>query len=188
MLEDLVIDLEGTAHWRRTLIENYPDDPRNEAAAELLERLKTEIQSRPDSAVANELEQLDEQLLRLSDGNRRYDLSDLSEECSEYRRRIGFSEFPPDGDAYLMRLLNIYKEHRDRAESVTNSKDPEQGASSQAESVPEAATPAGGMLNTAREASDDELCLDVDDYAEILAELFSHADDGEFCFAIYGDN
>jgi hypothetical protein len=44
----------------------------------------------------------------------------------------------------------------------------------------------GVGLNVAREAGDDEACLDVDDYADVLAELFSLADDGEFCFALFG--
>jgi hypothetical protein len=44
----------------------------------------------------------------------------------------------------------------------------------------------GGGLHISREARNDERCLDVDDYADALAELFSRADDGEFCFAVYG--
>jgi hypothetical protein len=51
MLEDLLNDLESTAYWRRTLMERYPDDPRNEAAAEMLESLEAEIQSNPDLTV-----------------------------------------------------------------------------------------------------------------------------------------
>jgi hypothetical protein len=44
----------------------------------------------------------------------------------------------------------------------------------------------GGELHTSREAGNNERCLNVDDYADALAELFSRADDGEFCFAVYG--
>ncbi len=44
----------------------------------------------------------------------------------------------------------------------------------------------GGRLDTSREASDDQLCLNVHDYAAVLAKLFSEADDKEFCFAVYG--
>ncbi|RXH31120.1 hypothetical protein XH99_10985 [Bradyrhizobium nanningense] len=44
----------------------------------------------------------------------------------------------------------------------------------------------GSELHVAREAGSEERCLNVDDYAAALAELFSRADAGEFCFAVYG--
>ena len=44
----------------------------------------------------------------------------------------------------------------------------------------------GAGLNFVREAGDDELCLNVEDYATALAQLFSGADEGEFCLAVYG--
>jgi hypothetical protein len=59
-------------------MEEYPDDPRNEAAAKLLERLKGEIQAKSDSAIAREIQEVEEKLLRLSEGNAHYDLSSLS--------------------------------------------------------------------------------------------------------------
>jgi Cdc6-like AAA superfamily ATPase len=187
MLEDLLNDLESSAHWRRTVMEEHPDDSRNEDAAKLLERLESEIRSKSDSAIAREIEEIEEKLLRLSKGNSHYDLSSLSEECSEYRRRIGISVFPKDGDEYLSELLNIYKDNWSRAEGTTEDADLKQDVSSQSDNVHEGILQTGGMLNTAREAGEEELCLDVDDYAGVLAELFSHGDDGEFCFAIYGN-
>jgi hypothetical protein len=71
----------------------------------------------------HEIEEIHEELLRLSDGNREYDLSTLTEECSEYRRRVGFSAFPRSGDEYLHALLNIYEAHRAMAERL-----PDEGA------------------------------------------------------------
>jgi hypothetical protein len=44
----------------------------------------------------------------------------------------------------------------------------------------------GGGLKFAREAGEDELCLNVDDYASALAQLYASADDGEFCLAVFG--
>jgi hypothetical protein len=44
----------------------------------------------------------------------------------------------------------------------------------------------GSELHIARKARKDERCLKVEDYAAALAELFSRADEGEFCFAVYG--
>ena len=44
----------------------------------------------------------------------------------------------------------------------------------------------GGGLKFVREAGDDELCLNVEDYANAVAQLYSSADDGEFCLAVFG--
>jgi hypothetical protein len=44
----------------------------------------------------------------------------------------------------------------------------------------------GGKQNTSREAGEHELCLNVDDYAAVIASLFSGADRKEFCLALYG--
>ena len=44
----------------------------------------------------------------------------------------------------------------------------------------------GGRMKYGREAGDNELCLNVEDYANVLGQLFSGAGDGEFCFAVYG--
>lgn len=117
MLEDLLNNLENTVHWRRTVAERHPQDRRNEIAAETLERLKAEILSASDQTVLGEIEEIEEELLRLSDGNRQYDLSDLSVELNDLNRRIGFSFFP-SGAEYLKSLLGIYREHRARAIST----------------------------------------------------------------------
>jgi hypothetical protein len=116
MLEELLITLESTAHWRRKVAEDYPQDRRrNEFAAETLERLEVDIRSVADRTVLDEIEEIEEELLRLSDGNRHYHLSNLSTELSELNRRIGFSFFPEDGDEYLKSLLDIYRENHARA-------------------------------------------------------------------------
>ena len=44
----------------------------------------------------------------------------------------------------------------------------------------------GGGLKLVREAGDDELCLNVEDYANAVAQLYAGADDREFCLAIFG--
>lgn len=44
----------------------------------------------------------------------------------------------------------------------------------------------GGRQNTSREAGESELCLNVEDYAGVIASLFSSADRKEFCLALYG--
>src|SRR4051794_12363656 len=111
MLENLLMDLENTAEWRHKVQDEFPEDSRNQPAAQLLECLKNEIESNPDSPLAREVEELETELVELSDGNHRYDLSAMSEEINDYRRRIGFSEFPKNGEDYLSHLLEIYKSH-----------------------------------------------------------------------------
>ena len=44
----------------------------------------------------------------------------------------------------------------------------------------------GGRLKFVREAPEDELCLDVQDYANAVAQLYASADEGEFCLAVFG--
>ena len=44
----------------------------------------------------------------------------------------------------------------------------------------------GGGLKFVREAGEDELALNVDDYANALAQLYAGAGDGEFCLAVFG--
>jgi KAP-like P-loop domain-containing protein len=44
----------------------------------------------------------------------------------------------------------------------------------------------GGGLKFAREAGEDELSLNVDDYANAVAQLYASADAGEFCLAVFG--
>jgi len=117
MLESLLNDLEGTAHWRRGLVEQFPQDNRNETAAKLLEQLSTDLRSAPNLPIADEIADIEERLLELSGGNKRYDLSELSTECGELRRRIGFSLFPRDGNEYLRDLLEIYSAHLAKAQS-----------------------------------------------------------------------
>jgi predicted enzyme related to lactoylglutathione lyase len=44
----------------------------------------------------------------------------------------------------------------------------------------------GGGFKFTREAAADELCLNVEGYANAVAQLFAGADDGEFCVAVFG--
>jgi hypothetical protein len=44
----------------------------------------------------------------------------------------------------------------------------------------------GGGLKFVREAGEDELCLNVDDYANAVAQLYVNADEGEFSLAVFG--
>lgn len=111
MSDFLVSDLEGTSMWRRSLTDRFPDDPRNEAAAELLEHLARDVAAHLNTPTVKSIDRLDAELIRLSEGNKRYDLSELISECSDYRRQIGFSIHPVDANTYLLKLLSIYRHH-----------------------------------------------------------------------------
>ena len=50
MLEDLTLQLQDSARWRREVSGRFPDDSRNQTAIALLERLASEIQT-PSFAV-----------------------------------------------------------------------------------------------------------------------------------------
>jgi hypothetical protein len=113
-LNQILMDLEGSAQWRSMKAEEYPDDKRNEQAAALLERLTSEIASAGDVALTDELARLEAQLLDLDDVSH---LQNTTYECSEYRRRIGFHEFPTTGEEYLRYLVHIYSSHLSLARS-----------------------------------------------------------------------
>jgi intein/homing endonuclease len=96
----------------------------------LLERLKGEIESNLNSALVHQIEEIKSELSK-------YDLTSLIEECNEYRRRIGFSVFPQDAEAYLADLLDIYKSHREKAM---------QEEAATAETAIDKGAPLGGMF------------------------------------------
>lgn len=110
-IEFVVLDLEGTADWRRRVQEDHPNDKRNASAAALLERLAAEITSSPDLELVAKLSEIESGLISQTETNKSYDFSFVVEECNEYRRRIGFTEFPSSGKEYLQRLIDIYEEH-----------------------------------------------------------------------------
>lgn len=113
---DTITDaLEGTAHWRREKATDYPNDRRNDTAAEELERLAEAIRANPQSDAATRLRNLDEELTQRVRTEKNFDDSTLTIECSDYRRRIGFSEFPSTGEQYLATLAAMYREHLTRA-------------------------------------------------------------------------
>ena len=111
MSDVLVTDLEATAMWRHSLTDRFPSDPRNNAAAEILEYLARDVAAHLNSPTVKSINKLDAKLIKLSDSNKRYDLSVLISECADYRRRIGFSVQPENAEAYLLELFSIYSHH-----------------------------------------------------------------------------
>ncbi len=113
-LETVVGDLESTAYWRREKATEYPSDRRNDTAADILEQLARAIRAEPQSDAVMRLQDLDEKLARRAHTDKNVDFSGLIIECSDYRRRIGFSEFPSSIEQYLATLSALYRGHLSR--------------------------------------------------------------------------
>ncbi len=94
-------ELEQTAAWRLRLLDANPDDTASAAAARLLETLAQDLRQNAYAAHWTELRSIGNWLAE-SDA-----ISDFAELSADYRRRIGVSEHPVDGAAYLVALLAI---------------------------------------------------------------------------------
>jgi hypothetical protein len=93
--------LERTAAWRLRLVDADPHDTASADAARLLETLADDLRRNDYAAAWTELRSIDNWLAE-SDG-----ISDFAELAADYRARIGVSEHPADGAAYLFGLLAI---------------------------------------------------------------------------------
>jgi hypothetical protein len=111
-LELEALDLEDSAEWRRQKAQQYPEDARrNLEAAQLLEKLAVEIRALDDSEVHRQLSAA----IEAND-----DLFSFSESWSDYKRRIGFWEFP-DGQQYLSDMLQtILSQWHPHSEEISN--------------------------------------------------------------------
>jgi hypothetical protein len=83
VIDSLVNHLEGTANWRREKADEYPDDVRNIEAAEILDRLASQLRSL-DGKTATAFAVA----VNTTDHFR------VSEAFSEYLGRIGFDHDP----------------------------------------------------------------------------------------------
>jgi len=95
-------ELERTAAWRLRLLDADPSDADSRAAADRLQALADEL--REDTSLTplwTELGSLGNWLAE-SDA-----ISDYAELASAYRSRIGITEHPDNGAAYLRALLGI---------------------------------------------------------------------------------
>jgi hypothetical protein len=94
-------ELERAAAWRLRLVDADPADTVSADAARLLEALAEDLRRHDYASLWTELRSIGNWLGE-SDG-----ISDFSEFASAYRARIGVSEHPADGAAYLLGLLAI---------------------------------------------------------------------------------
>ena len=94
-------ELERVAAWRLRLVDSDPADKISADAAVLLERLAEDLRRQPYDDFWTELRAIGNWLGE-SDA-----ISDYAELAADYRNRIGVSEKPADGAAYLKALLAI---------------------------------------------------------------------------------
>jgi hypothetical protein len=94
-------ELERAAAWRLRLVDADPGDTVSAEAAGLLEALAEDLRRHEYASLWTELRSIGNWLGE-SDG-----ISDFTEFAAEYRARIGVSEHPADGAAYLLGLLAI---------------------------------------------------------------------------------
>jgi hypothetical protein len=94
---ELLIDAAGTAEWRRSRAKCFPDDPRNCEAADLLERLSTELPELEGSLMHRML---------LGYWKTR---DDFGEEVSAVLRRIGFREHPANAYELVALVLTHFQ-------------------------------------------------------------------------------
>jgi len=94
-------ELERAAAWRLRLVDADPGDTVSLAAARLLEALAEDLRRHEYPSLWTELRSISNWLGE-SDA-----ISDFAEFAAAYRARIGVSEHPADGAAYLLVLLAI---------------------------------------------------------------------------------
>jgi hypothetical protein len=93
--------LERTAAWRLRLVDADPTDTASAAAARRLEALAEDLRRKDYASLWTELRSIGNWLGE-SDA-----ISDYADLAADYHGRIGVSEYPADGAAYLSELLAI---------------------------------------------------------------------------------
>ncbi len=118
-LEDEADALESTAEWRRQKAEEYPEDDRNEAAAEMLAKLAVEVRRLVGAPLGQEFEALQEKVYTAEwRGSDR-----LMEDENRHLSRIGFDSLPDTGEEYLRARMEIYAEALREAEEEADEDD-----------------------------------------------------------------
>lgn len=108
-LDELVaFDLAGTADWRRSKVIEFPNDHRNSEAAEILDRLASEVSKLEGTDRHKRLAHLAEETAE--DGKFSVFLSDLT-------RLVGFRLFPDSAEDFIDELIYaLEQEHSRRSE------------------------------------------------------------------------
>jgi hypothetical protein len=98
------IALERAADWRIRKFGENPGDIESQAAANLLQKLANDLRRLPMSEAYTEYQAILNWLGEFDV------MQDFAERALGYRIRIGVTEFPQDGDAYLLALIRLARE------------------------------------------------------------------------------
>jgi hypothetical protein len=98
------IELERAADWRIRKLGENPADAESAVAAKLLQKLADDLRRAPRSAAYAEYQAIINWLGEFDV------MEEFAERALDYRMRIGTTEFPEDGDAYLRALIGIAKD------------------------------------------------------------------------------
>lgn len=99
-----IAELEEAAAWRLRLVDAQPEDAASQAAARRLEAVADDLRRNEYPALWTELRSIGHWLGESGA------ISDYADLAALYRARIGISEHPENGAAYLRRLLAIARE------------------------------------------------------------------------------
>src|SRR3712207_5429713 len=118
-LENEAAALDDTAGWRRRKAEEYPEDDRNERAAEALAKLAAEVRKLAGTPLGQEFADLQEKVYAAEwRGSDR-----LIEDEDRHRSRVGFDSFPDSGEEYVRARMEIYTEALREAEEEADEDD-----------------------------------------------------------------
>ena len=95
------VELEQVAEWRLRLVDAQQDDSASAAAARHLQKLADEVRAMPGSALLEEYRCICNWLGESDD------ISDLNAVANEYRKSIGFGQWPETGRDYLLALVRL---------------------------------------------------------------------------------
>jgi hypothetical protein len=95
-------ELRRGADWRRQQAKEYPEDPKNATAAELLDKLADEVEQFAGTEIEREFADLQRQAIDVTNG-----LASYSRILSEYRSRVGFDQTPQTGKGYILSLMGL---------------------------------------------------------------------------------
>ena len=118
-LENEAAALDDTAGWRRRKAEEYPEDDRNERAAEALAKLAAEVRKLAGTPLGQQFADLQEKVYAAEwRGSDR-----LIEDEDRHRSRVGFDSFPDTGEEYVRARMEIYTEALREAEEEADEDD-----------------------------------------------------------------
>lgn len=107
-IETTALELSDKADWRRKKARQYPDDERNLDAAELLDRLASQVLALEGSSAAATFEKEYDAIFSADDQDESHDRArEIMRLWAEYRAGIGFRIFPGTGEAILRDLMDL---------------------------------------------------------------------------------